>query len=102
MNMFKRFGKVLAIRLRTNTGKSFMKKKQIEKVPFLTAFIYFETKAAAESSLSLNGEKFNENTIKVDMDTKDITKKVNPKTTVMVGNLKYGMYIIKTIDRLLL
>lgn len=89
VKMFKKFGKVLSIRLRTNTGKSFLRKAQIGKVPFLIAFIYFESREAAEASLALNGETIGENAITVDLDAKDRAIK-DPQNTVVVGNLKYG------------
>lgn len=89
--MFKKFGKILSIRLRTNTGKSFLRKAQIGKVPFLIAFIYLESREAAEASLALNGETIGENAITVDLDAKDRAIK-DPQNTVVVGNLKYGKF----------
>lgn len=86
---FKKFGEILSIRFRTNTGKSFLRKAQIEKAPFLIAFIYFDSRAAAEASLVLNGEKIGDNVITVDIDSKDKAVK-NPQHTVVIGNLKYG------------
>lgn len=88
LKMFKKFGKVLSIRFRTNSGKSFLRKAQISKAPFLIAFVYFDSLEAAKSSLILNGEKVGENSITVDLDTKSEEK--DPQNTVVVGNLKYG------------
>lgn len=90
LKMFKKFGKVLSIRFRTNSGKSFLRKAQISKAPFLIAFVYFDSLEAAKSSLILNGEKVGENSITVDLDTKSEEK--DPQNTVVVGNLKYGKF----------
>lgn len=95
LKMFQPCGKILALRLRTNIGKNFMKREQIKKVPFLVAFVYFATEKAAEDSLKLTGEKIGDNVIYVDrdLDKKDEKSKVNAKTTIFIGNLKYRQYI---------
>lgn len=85
---FSKFGNILSIRLRTNTGKSFLRKAQIAKVPHLIAFIYFETREAAEAALALNGEKIGDNSINVNMYSK--REKTESANTVVVGNLKYA------------
>lgn len=90
--MFKKFGKVLSIRFRTNTGKSFYKKSQLTKAPHLIAFLYFDTREAAEASLVLNGEKLGENVITVDLDANEKAADIKPNQTVVVGNLKYGEF----------
>lgn len=100
LTLFKPFGKVLSIRVRTNTGKSFLRKAQIKKAPFLIAFIYFEKREAAEASLSLNGQKLNENIIKVDMDGVELMNRIDPKTTVVVGNLKFGRFLMRFVSYL--
>lgn len=56
----------------------------------MIAFIYFDTRAAAEASVALNGEKIGENFITVDVDSKEKAANVKPQNTVVVGNLKYG------------
>lgn len=89
--MFKKVGKILSIRMRTNKGKSFLRKAQIAKVPHLIAFIYFGTREEAEAAVSLNGEKIGDNVITVDLDSKE--KAIKPENTVVVGNLKYGKFI---------
>lgn len=68
-----------------------MSREQLKKVPFVVAFVYFATEKAAESSLKLTGQKVGDNIIYVDrdLDKKDAKSKVNAKTTVFVGNLKY-------------
>lgn len=86
--MFKKFGKVLSIRIRTNKGKTFLRKSQISKVPHLIAFIYFATLEEAQAAVVLDGEKIGDNHITVNLDTKE--KSNNSKNTVVVGNLKYG------------
>lgn len=90
VKLFKKFGKVVSIRFRTNTGKSFLRKKQLEKVPHLIAFVYFDTREAAEASVAVNGEKIGENFITVDLDSKEKATNVKPQNTVVVGNLRYG------------
>lgn len=91
VKMFKKFGKILSIRFRTNSGKSFFKKAQVAKAPFLIAFIFFETREAAEASLVCNGTQIGDNVITVDLDAdKRVEVKHPPKNTVVVGNLKYG------------
>lgn len=89
LNLFKKFGKILAVRFRTNAGKSFVRKEQLKNVPFLIAFIYFENRESAENSLVMNNETFKDNVIRVDLDV-DITEKIVAKNTIVVGNLKYG------------
>lgn len=91
LKLFMPCGEVLAVRLRTNTGKNFMSREQLKKVPFVVAFVYFATEEAAEASLKLTGEKVGDNIIYVDrdLDKKDEKSKMNAKTTVFVGNLKY-------------
>lgn len=56
----------------------------------MIAFLYFESPEAAEASLVLNGEKFGDNSITVDLDSEDRTAEVKPHQTIVVGNLKYG------------
>lgn len=91
IKLFQSCGKILTVRLRTNTGKNFMKREQLKKVPFIVAFVYFATEEAAEASLKLTGEKIGEHIIYVDrdLDEKDKKSKINVKTTIFVGNLKY-------------
>lgn len=90
VKLLKPFGKILSIRFRTNTGKSFYKKSQIGKVPHLIAFVYFETREAAEASVQANGTTIGDNVITVDLDHKDKSAIIKPQNTVVVGNLKYG------------
>lgn len=85
------FGKVLAIHVRTNSGRSFMRKEQLKNVPYLIAFVYFEQREDAEKCLSLNNTEYRGRVIRVDLDT-DAKDKVAPKNTIVVGNLKYGEY----------
>lgn len=96
VHLFKKFGNILSIRLRTNSGKSFLKKSQLKDAPFLIAFIYFDTREAAEASLACNGTQIGENTIVVDLDgdKSGEAKTIESANTVVVGNLKYGMYMI--------
>lgn len=96
LKLFKKFGKILSIRFRTNTGKSFYKKSQVEKVPYLIAFVYFDTREAAEASVECNGTKIGDNVISVDVDHKE-NKVIKPQTTVVVGNLKFGNLSIHSI-----
>lgn len=91
-HLFSRCGKVLAIRIRTNSGLNIRKSSNLKQVPFLVAFVYFRTEKAAEASLKLSGQKVGENEIHVDRDLdKKNRKSVEcPKSTIFVGNLKYG------------
>lgn len=90
VKMFKKFGKILTIRIRTNTGKPFLRKAQLAKVPHLIAFIYFETDEAAVASTVLSGEKIGDNVITVDVDSKEKAANIKPQNTIVIGNLKYG------------
>lgn len=93
--LFKKFGEILSIRFRTNAGKSFFKKKEIEKAPFLIAFIYFKTREEAEASLALNGTQIGDNVISVDLDAGKRVEDNHPQeNTVVVGNLKYGKHLL--------
>lgn len=89
VKLFKKYGKVLSIRFRTNKGKPYYKKSQLDKVPHVIAFVYLDSRAAAEASLERNGHTIGENVISVDLDSKDKTV-VKPHNTVVIGNLKYG------------
>lgn len=93
VRLFKKYGNILSIRFRTNSGKRFMKKAQVKSAPFLIAFIYFETREAAEASVACNGTQIGDNVIHVDLDAeKRVEENHNPQSnTVVVGNLKYGM-----------
>lgn len=84
-----KFGKVLAIHLRTNSGRSFMRREQLKNVPYLIAFAYFAEKEDAQSCLTLDGSEYKGRAIRVDLDN-DLSEKIAPKNTVVVGNLKYG------------
>lgn len=88
----------MAIRFRTNTGKSYLSRTQLKGVPYVIAFLYFETQDAAKASLVLNGEKFHDRVLSVDLDLRDITSKIKVKNTVLVGNLKYGKEIVFSIN----
>lgn len=91
VKLFKKFGEVLTIRFRTNAGKSFFKKSEVKKAPFLIAFIYFKTREQAEASLSLNGTQIGDNVISVDIDAeKRVEDNHSQANTVVVGNLKFG------------
>lgn len=92
VKLLKKYGKILSIRFRTNTGKSFYKKSQIEKVPHLIAFVYFDSREAAEASVQSNGEQLGDNVITVDIDYKDKSAQIKPQNTVVIGNLKYGKW----------
>lgn len=96
LNTFKKFGKIVSIRFRTNTGKSFYSRAQLKGVPYVIAFVYFETVDAAKSSLIMNQEKFHDRVLTVDLDSRDISSKVKPKCTILVGNLKYGKNFINS------
>lgn len=94
VKLFRKFGKILAIRFRSNAGKSLFKTSLIKKAPFVIAFIYFDTREAAEASLTLNGTQVGDNVIVVDLDENKREKFSQPQqNTVVVGNLKYGKYI---------
>lgn len=68
MPWFKGFGKVISIRVRTNKGLLMPKRASQKKgIPSLIAFIYFDTREAAEASLALNGKKIGKRIITVDL-----------------------------------
>lgn len=100
--MFREFGKVLTIRICTNTGsriyyKNSYDQKQIPKnTPFLIAFVCFETEESAKNSLVKDGTEINGNVIKVSFDrtntgeSSTAQNQYHPKRTIFVGNLPYG------------
>lgn len=92
IKLFQQFGNILAVRFRTNKGESFSNKKSVQNLPFLIAFVYFETEEAANKACAkMNGFDFHERKLKVDIDSKDaFQSKINPKSTIFVGNLKFG------------
>lgn len=94
VKLFKKCGKVVSIRFRTNVGRPFYKKAQVAKLPFVIAFVYFETREAAEAAVQFDGTKIGDHIITVDLDTKDKVQESKPQNTVVVGNLKYGKFRI--------
>lgn len=81
----------MSIRFRTNAGKTFFKKSEVKKAPFLIAFVYFKTREEAEASLALNGTEIGDHKISVDLDAeRRVEDNHSQANTVVVGNLKYG------------
>lgn len=85
--LFSNFGEVISVRIRTSNGaRVFRSQVKNPKVKSLIAFIDLPTLAEAEASLALNGEKINDNVIRVNLKH----NKGDTKHTVFIGNLKYG------------
>lgn len=87
----------MSIRFRTNKGKPYYKKSQLDKIPFIIAFVFFDSPEAAKASLERSGTTIGEHIITVDMDTKE-KHQIKPQQTVVIGNLKYGKLLEREID----
>ncbi|KAJ6637973.1 RNA-binding protein 34 [Pseudolycoriella hygida] len=90
MKLFSKFGKVRSIRFRLSNGVKFFKSQSKVTSANVIAFVDFETEEEAKSSLVMNGEKINDNVIRVDIQSHAKTNlNFDAKRTVFVGNLKY-------------
>lgn len=92
MRLFKDFGPVNSIRLRSAGGEVLHKHKQRKCAGALNAYVVLKDKETAEKALSLNGVEFKGNHLRVTLSTKSPQshEKEEAKRTVFVGNLKYS------------
>lgn len=89
--MFSKFGNILSVRIRTNCG-SFVRPQSKATSAYLIAFVDFEKEPDARASLAMNGEKFGDNVMRVDLqrNAKKAEEAYDKNRTVFVGNLSYG------------
>lgn len=91
--MFKKFGKVILVCFRANTGQEFGEctESQLLEMPNSIAFVHLNTRDAAKASLALNGKKVGDKFITVDLDFEDklanLAPNMKPENTVVVTNL---------------
>lgn len=99
MRLFKPYGTVNFIRLRTGGGKTLFKHKQRKGAGSLNAYVVLNSVGAAEKALALNGTEFKEHHLRVTPAAKsdagaavgggNEANDTDVKRTVFVGNLKY-------------
>lgn len=63
-------------------------------MPNVIAFIDFENMEQAKASLAMNGEKFGDKILRVDLQQNSKAKNFDPKRTIFVGNLKFSKKLI--------
>ncbi|XP_005184003.1 RNA-binding protein 34 [Musca domestica] len=94
IKLFKKYGPVNSIRMRTAAGQILYKHKMRKASGALNAYVVLQSKTAAEKALELNGTEFKGMHLRV---TKSSLKhsasaqesKEEAKRTIFVGNLKY-------------
>ncbi|XP_065372465.1 uncharacterized protein LOC135964229 [Calliphora vicina] len=91
IRLFKDFGPVNSIRLRSAGGQVLHKHKQRRTAGALNAYVVLKNKETAEKALSLNGVEFKDNHLRVTLAVKNpqFHEKEEAKKTVFVGSLKY-------------
>lgn len=95
IKLFKKYGPVSSIRLRSASGKLLHKHKMRKAAGSLNAYVVLKSKAAVEKSLELNGTEFKGVHLRVTKSTLKTTAtspELNDesKRTIFVGNLKYS------------
>ena len=96
--LFKQFGKIDAIRFRGKISKSLNVSKRVAaitndlhpKVKSIYAYVRFESEESTKKALSINGRKFGENYIRVDMSMKS-NNKYETKKSIFIGNLHFNV-----------
>lgn len=86
--LFAQYGKIKSIRMRTETGNILFSKGIKKSCTSFNAYVVFETIEDAKKSLQLNGYKFMENHIRVNL-AYDKNSAFKNKGTVFVGNLPF-------------
>lgn len=71
-----------------------MTKKTHPKVKTQIAYITFEKEQSAQKALAMNGQKLNDNTLRVTKAKKD-DQSYNQKKSIFLGNLAFGMIFFK-------
>lgn len=94
MRLFKDYGPVNSIRLRSAGGEVLYKHKQRRAAGSLNAYVVLKDKETAEKALSLNGVEFKGHHLRVTLAAKNPQshEKEEAKRTVFVGNLKYSKF----------
>ncbi|XP_062536563.1 RNA-binding protein 34-like [Armigeres subalbatus] len=86
-SLFKKYGKILTMRFRTNDGVTLFKKKDRKEAKALNCYIRFETKAEAQAACAMNGHLVEGNRIRVTM---HLQKQMgHASSTVFVGNINH-------------
>uniref|UniRef100_A0A182K1D0 RRM domain-containing protein n=1 Tax=Anopheles christyi TaxID=43041 RepID=A0A182K1D0_9DIPT len=84
-NLFSKYGYIVSLRFRTNTGKKIFNKKDLENVPSLIAYVRYGSKKDMMQACQMNGQMVGDNRIRVcPQDEKQIG---DARSTVFVGNL---------------
>ncbi|XP_061394694.1 RNA-binding protein 34-like [Musca vetustissima] len=92
--LFKKYGPVNSIRLRTAAGQILHKHKMRKAAGALNAYVVLTSKEAAEKALELNGSEFKGMHLRVTKSSlkhsaSALESKEEAKRTIFVGNLKY-------------
>uniref|UniRef100_A0A336KW11 CSON000369 protein n=1 Tax=Culicoides sonorensis TaxID=179676 RepID=A0A336KW11_CULSO len=89
---YNKFGEIISLRFRSETGKKVLNKSDRKKYGSLNAYVVFKDREMAEKATSTNGEKFKENHIRCNLvvDKQDkFNQNLNSKSTVFVGNITF-------------
>lgn len=85
--LFKKYGPILSVRFRTNTGEH-VKRKKSNKVVALNCYVRFVKKEHMTKACEMNGHMVGENPIRVT--PQDVKPLGSPNSTIFVGNLRAG------------
>lgn len=89
---YNKFGEIISLRFRSETGKKVLNKSDRKKYSSLNAYVVFKDVESARNAVSTNGEKFKENHIRcnlvVDKQEK-FSQNLNTKSTIFIGNIAF-------------
>lgn len=90
ITLFKTYGNVISVRLRTALGNTLFKHKSRKETECLNAYVVLDTPENAEKALELSGTEFHGRHIRVTKSLKGtLINEDSCKRSVFVGNLKY-------------
>ncbi|KAL5284410.1 RBM34 family protein [Megaselia abdita] len=90
VTLFKSYGTVVSVRLRTALGNTLFKHKSRKETECLNAYVVMDTAENAEKSLELSGTEFRGRHIRVTKSLKgNFLTDESSRRTVFVGNLKF-------------
>uniref|UniRef100_A0A182IMQ4 RRM domain-containing protein n=1 Tax=Anopheles atroparvus TaxID=41427 RepID=A0A182IMQ4_ANOAO len=86
--MFKKYGTILTIRFRTNTGSKLLKRNEMKKAQALNCYIRYAEKENVQKACEMDGHMIDGNRIRVS--PQDVKQLGCVKSTIFVGNLRNG------------